>query len=56
MGGGEVHRGVAVEAGQELHERLDESGVDSAHRVRLVVSGVIVSAVLELKEKTEMRV
>ena len=52
MGGGEVHRRVAVEAGQQLHERLDESGGDAAHRIVLVVSAaVIVSTVVQLKSE-----
>ena len=50
VGGGEVHRGVAVEAGQQLHERLDESRMDAANRIILVVSAaVIVSTVVQLK-------
>ena len=31
VGGAEVHRGVAVQAGQELHQGLDEGGVNSSH-------------------------
>ena len=31
VGGAEVHRGVAVQAGQELHQGLDEGGGNSSH-------------------------
>ena len=47
--GAEVHRGVAVEAGEELHERLDESRVNSTNRISSVI--VPAGAVVKLQHK-----
>ena len=53
VGRAEVHRGVAVQAGQELHQWLDEGGVNPAYRL----SGVLVvpTAVVQLQYKSHTR-